>query len=82
MILKIQNNSGLSFASGLDFIKHGGVAYPHKAQGDGWHNITPRYSMELRTHIPTEYKKQLSIDSVKEIDESKILNLFQISSDG
>ena len=59
------------FASGLDFIKHGEFAYPHKSQGDGWQNLRPRYSMELSTHRPTAYQKQPSIDSVKEVDESK-----------
>ena len=69
-------NSSPFFATGLDFIKHGEVAYPNKSQGDGWHNLRPRYNMELATHRPTVYLKQhsISISSVKGTDESKTSN--------
>ena len=68
--------SSLSFATGLDYIKHGEFAYPHKAQGDGWHNLRPRYSMELKTHRPTTYRNQLYIKSVKETNKCKMDSEF------
>ena len=63
----------MSLLKGLDYIKHGEVAYPNKAQGDGWYNRRPRYSMDLtsspRPSFDLTAKRQ--INAISEENEGK-----------
>ena len=58
---------------GLDYIKHGEVAYPNKSQGDGWYNR--RYSMDLTSRPPPPImdiaKKLPKPEAIQETGESK-----------
>ena len=64
----------MSLPTGLDYIKHGEVAYPNKAQGDGWYNRRPRYSMDL-TNSPRpsfDLTAKRPINAISEEDEGKL----------
>ena len=63
----------LSLLTGLDYIKHGEVAYPNKAQGDGWYNRRPRYSMDLTSSPRPSFDLTAKhpINAISEEDEGK-----------
>ena len=59
--------------TGLDYIKHGEVAYPNKAQGDGWYNRRPRYSMDLTSSPRPSFDltAKRPINAISEEDEGE-----------
>ena len=63
----------MSLLTGLDYIKHGEVAYPNKAQGDGWYNRRPKYSMDLTSSPRPSFDltARRPINTVSEEDEGK-----------
>ena len=63
----------LSLLTGLDYIKHAEVAYPNKAQGDGWYNRRPTYSMDLTSSPRPSFDltAKRPINAISEEDEGE-----------